>query len=62
MVSSASAAGSALGVVDHGDLEQRAAGQCVLGELADERDIVDDLRGYAPADVAQDDRVAEAEA
>ena len=55
-------AGSALGVVDHGDLEQRAVGQDVLGELADEGDVVDHLRGDPPADVADDHRVAEAEA
>ena len=55
-------AGSALGVVDHRDLEQRAVGQCGLGELADEGDIVDHLRGDPPADVADDHRVAEAEA
>ena len=55
-------AGSALGVVDHGDLEQRPVGHDVLGELADERDIVDYLRGDPPADVADDHRVAEAEA
>ena len=55
-------AGSALGVVDHGDFEQRAVGQCALGELADEGDIVDHLRGDPPADVADDHRVAEAEA
>ena len=55
-------AGSALGVVDHGDLEQRAVGQDVLGELADEGDVVDHLRGDPPADVADDHCVAEAEA
>jgi hypothetical protein len=49
-------------VVDDGDLEQRVVGQCVLGELADEGDVVDDLRGYPPADVADDHRVAEVEA
>src|SRR5204863_5993319 len=54
--------GAALGVVDHGDLEQRAVRQHVLGELADEGDIVDDLRGDPPADVADDRRVAEAQA
>jgi hypothetical protein len=47
-------AGSALGVVDHGDLEQGTVGQDVLGELADEGDIVDHLRGDPPADVADD--------
>jgi hypothetical protein len=54
-------AGSALGVVDHGDLEQGSVGQDVLGDLADEGDIVDHLRRDAPADVADDHRVAEAE-
>jgi hypothetical protein len=54
--------GSALGVVDHGDLEQRAVGQDVLGELADEGDIVDHFGGDPAADVADDHRVAEAEA
>ena len=54
-------AGSALGVVDDGDLEQRAVGQCGLCELTDEGDVVDHLRGDAPADVADDRRVAEAE-
>ena len=53
---------SALGVVDHGDLEQWAVGDHVLGDLNDEGDIVDHLSGDPPADVANDDRVAEAEA
>src|SRR4051812_7051894 len=43
-------AGSALGVVDHGHLEQRAVRQDVLGDLADEGDVVDDLGGDPPAD------------
>ena len=34
-------AGAALGVVDYGDLEQRAVGQRVLGDLANEGDIID---------------------
>ena len=55
-------AGSALGVVDHRDLKQRAVGQCGLGERADEGDIVDHLRGDPPADIADNHRVAEAEA
>ena len=38
------------------------SGSDVLGELADEGDVVDDLRGDPPADVADDHRVAEAEA
>ena len=50
---------AALVVVDHRDLEQRPVGQEVLGELADEGDVVDHLRGDPPADVADDDRVAE---
>ena len=54
-------AGSALGVVDYGDLEQRAVGQNGLGGLADEGDIIDHLRGDPPTDVADDHRVAEAE-
>ena len=54
-------AGSALGVVDYGDLEQRAVGQSGLGGLADEGDILDHLRGDPPADVADDHRIAEAE-
>ena len=48
--------------MDHGDLEQRAVGQHALGDLADERDVVDHLGGDPAADVAHDDRVAEAEA
>jgi purine nucleosidase len=55
-------AGSALGVVDHGDLEQRAVRHEALGHLGDERHVVDRLRGDPPADVADDDRVAELEA
>ena len=55
-------AGSALGVVDHRDLEQRAVGHDTLGDLADVGDIVDHLRGDTPADVAHDDRVAQTEA
>ena len=51
-------AGSALGVVDHGDLEQRAIRQDVLGELSDEGDVVDHLRCYPPAGIAGDQRVA----
>ena len=54
--------GSALGVVDHGDLEQRPVGQQVLADLADERDVVDHLRGHSPAYVSDNHRVAEAEA
>ena len=54
--------GSALGVVDHGDLEEGSVGQHGFGDLADEGDIVDHLRGDAPANVAKHDRVAEAEA
>ena len=52
----------ALGVVDDGDLEQRPVGQHVLGDLADERDVVDHLRGDPPTDVAHDDGVAQSEA
>ncbi len=55
-------AGSALGVVDHGDLEQRPVGQHVLSELVDERDVVDHPRRDLPADGPDDHRVAEAEA
>src|SRR5205823_380679 len=53
--------GSALGVVDHRDLEQGPVGQDVLGELAYEGDVVDRLWGDPSADVADDDGVAEAE-
>jgi hypothetical protein len=55
-------AGSALRVVDHGDLEQRTVRDDVFGDLADEGDVVDHLRGDTASDVADDDRVAEAEA
>ena len=55
-------AGAALAVVDHRDLEQRAVGQHVLGNLSDERDLVDHLGGDSPADVADDHGVAETEA
>jgi hypothetical protein len=49
-------------VADHGDLEQRAVGDDGLGDLADERDVVDHLRGDLAADVADDHRVAVVEA
>lgn len=55
-------AGPALGVVDHGDLEQWAVGKGALGDLGDEGDVVGDLRRDPAADVADDDRVAEPEA
>jgi hypothetical protein len=55
-------AGSALVVVDRGDFEQRSVGQDVLGELADERDVVDHLRCDPAADVTNDHGVAEVEA
>src|SRR5205823_2048155 len=55
-------AGSALGVVDDSDLEQRPVRHDVLGELPDERDVLDYLRRNTPAAVADDDRVAEVEA
>jgi hypothetical protein len=54
--------GSAVSVMDHGDLEQRAVGHDALDDLADEGDVVGHLRGYPPPDVADDDRVAECEA
>jgi hypothetical protein len=54
--------GSALGVVDHGHLEQRAVGQHALGDLADVGDIVDHLPCDPPTDVADDYRFAEAKA
>src|ERR671931_810850 len=53
---------SALGVVDDGDLEEWAVRYDVRGELSGEGDVVDYFRGDAPADVADDDRVAEVEA
>jgi hypothetical protein len=55
-------AGSALGVVDDSDLEQRSFRHDVLGELPDEGDVLDHLRRDAPAAVADDHRVAEVEA
>jgi hypothetical protein len=49
-------------VVDHRDLEQRAVGHDVLGDLADEGDVVDHLRCDSAADVTNDHGVAEVEA
>ncbi|HET7050417.1 MAG TPA: hypothetical protein VFI54_19295 [Solirubrobacteraceae bacterium] len=54
--------GSALRVVDHSDLEQRAIGQHVLHDLADERNVVDHFGRDSPANVADDHRIAHAEA
>ena len=48
--------------MDHGDLEQRTVGQHCLRRAADERDVVDHLGGDPSADVADDQRVAEAQA
>ena len=53
---------AALGVVKHSHLEQRTVGNHQFGELADERHVVDDVVGDAPADVAHDHRVAQSEA
>ena len=55
-------AGSTLSVVDHGDLEQRAVGQHVLGDLGDERDVVDHLMRDPPADIVHHDRITQLEA
>src|SRR4051794_35533859 len=52
----------ALAVVDHGNLEQGSVRQDGLCDLADECDVAYHLRGDPPADVADDDRIAEAEA
>ena len=49
-------------MVDHRDLEQWAVGEDGLGDLADERHVVDDLSCDAPAHVADHHRIAEAEA
>src|SRR5438105_13224586 len=52
---------SALRVVDDRDLKQRAVRQDVLGDLAEERYVVDYLRSHTAAHVADNDGVAEGE-
>src|SRR4051794_33144379 len=47
--------------MDYGDLEQRPGGQETLRDLADEGDVVDDLRGHTSAHVAENHRVAESQ-
>src|SRR5262249_53016447 len=54
-------AGSALGVMDDRDLEQRSIRHGLRGELGDEGDVVDDFWCNAPPSVAYDHRVAEIE-
>jgi hypothetical protein len=53
--------GPALGVVHHRDLEQRPIRNRALDDLADEREVADDVVGDPATCVADDGRVAELE-